>query len=192
MISSKFVTQSLQYLYLDGNDLRELPTNLEKLVNLKVLDLKNNKIRSLHNSDQSCSLNALVNLEQLFLHKNRLKDIPGIFGHMQKLTLVSLDWFKYMACPHQLPTHLQDPLLLNKLKKMPKDKKVMTFKQFAQVFSKDYSIDGGSTLRADGRTALHIAVSNDDQVMVNNLLNDQADPNLMDSAGCTPLGLAFL
>lgn len=75
---------------------------------------------------------------------------------------------------------------------MPKDKKVMTFKQFVQVFSKDYSIDGGSTLRADGRTALHIAVSNDDQVMVNNLLNDQADPNLMDSAGCTPLGLAFI
>lgn len=130
MISSKFVIQSLQYLYLDGNDLRELPTNLEKLVNLKVLDLKNNKIRSLHNSDQSCSLYSLVNLEQLFLHKNRLKDIPAIFSNMQKLTLVSLDWFKYMQCPHVLPTHLQDPLLLNKLKNMPKDKKVLTFKQF--------------------------------------------------------------
>ena len=45
--------QKLQYLYLGYNNIRELPSHLGKLKNLKLLDLVGNKLRQLHYKAQN-------------------------------------------------------------------------------------------------------------------------------------------
>jgi ankyrin repeat protein len=67
----------------------------------------------------------------------------------------------------------------------------MTFCQFATGFDPKFEIDNGYDLDGDGRTALHLAVVNNDIVMVNNLLKDGANPNFIDSFGCTPLEISL-
>ena len=47
LLDSHLIQRSLQYLYLAHNNIRELPNQLGKLKNLKVLDLVGNKLRQL-------------------------------------------------------------------------------------------------------------------------------------------------
>ena len=69
----------------------------------------------------------------------------------------------------------------------------MTFGQFAKGFIHHgtYDVDAGQDLQEDGRTSLHLAVINNDQAMVNNLLKDGANPNRLDHHHLSPLGLAI-
>ena len=69
----------------------------------------------------------------------------------------------------------------------------MTFLQFAKGFVEggEYDVDGGQDIQVDSRTSLHLAVIKNDIVMINNLLQDQANPNKLDHHYLSPLGLAI-
>lgn len=53
LLNSPDFHQSLQYLYLANNGIRELPSQIGRLKNLKVLDLLGNKLRTLRYKSQS-------------------------------------------------------------------------------------------------------------------------------------------
>ena len=53
LLNSENMQQKLQYLYLGYNNIRELPSHLGKLKNLKLLDLVGNKLRQLHYKAQN-------------------------------------------------------------------------------------------------------------------------------------------
>lgn len=86
-------------------------------------------------------------------------------------------------------------MLKSNSKHLKEDQKffTMSFGQFASGFVEEdkYDIDGGQYLQEDGRTSLHLAVINNDQAMVNNLLKEGASPNRPDKQQQTPLGLAI-
>ena len=68
--------EKVKELYLDGNQLTELPKGLEKLTQLKLLALNNNQLTSVK------GLAKLTQLEQLLLGNNQLTDLTGL----EKLT----------------------------------------------------------------------------------------------------------
>jgi len=56
---------------------------LDKLVNLEVLDMGDNRIRKIEN------IETLVNLKELHLAKNKIQTIENI-GHLKKLYMLTL------------------------------------------------------------------------------------------------------
>ena len=67
-------------MYLINNELTSLPEGIDKLTNLKWLDLYNNKLTNLE------SIGKLTNLKWLGLQRNKLTSLKGI----EKLT--NLEW----------------------------------------------------------------------------------------------------
>ena len=67
-------------------------------------------------------------LEELYLGKNRLKEVPTMFQSFKQLKIVGLDWFLYLAPPLDLPKIVEDPKVIKVLKayskKLRVDKKV--------------------------------------------------------------------
>lgn len=78
---------NLQYLYLEGNELSDLPENFFSLFqSLKWLDLRNNKLTSIPSQD----LANHCNLRYLLLENNFLKTIPIEIAHIKTLTALNL------------------------------------------------------------------------------------------------------
>ncbi|CAF4379405.1 unnamed protein product, partial [Adineta steineri] len=79
---------SLQYLYLEGNQLTQLPTDLFiRLPNLKWLDLRNNQLTSIPHhglAKHSC-------LQYLLLSGNLLQKLPFELGKAKTLSALNLD-----------------------------------------------------------------------------------------------------
>ncbi|CAF3384527.1 unnamed protein product [Rotaria socialis] len=79
---------SLQYLYLEGNQLTELPDDVFiRLSNLKWLDLRNNKLTLI----PSRGLAKHQALQYLLLSGNHLRTLPCELGKMKQLTALNLD-----------------------------------------------------------------------------------------------------
>jgi Leucine-rich repeat (LRR) protein len=75
----------MKKLDLMGNNLRNLPRELGNLVNLNVLDVRNNKL-SLENLP--AEIGRLVNLKKLFFSNNILSALPPEIGNMQGLKVL--------------------------------------------------------------------------------------------------------
>uniref|UniRef100_A0AC34F5K4 Poly(A)-specific ribonuclease n=1 Tax=Panagrolaimus sp. ES5 TaxID=591445 RepID=A0AC34F5K4_9BILA len=72
-------------LYIANSKLTTLPTNIKKLINLEVLDLANNKIKSL-----PPTICELPKLKRLYAENNELEDIPLEFGRMYTIEVLDL------------------------------------------------------------------------------------------------------
>lgn len=75
---------TLEELYLVENKIKEVE-GLESLVNLKLLELGGNRIRTL-----GTPFDSLSNLEQLWLGKNKIVDLGKAFNKLHKLKRLSL------------------------------------------------------------------------------------------------------
>lgn len=75
---------TLEELYMVENMIKDV-SGLETLVNLKILELGGNRIRSVGDG-----LRTLVNLEQLWLGKNKIADLGTAFHGLKKLKRLSL------------------------------------------------------------------------------------------------------
>jgi Leucine-rich repeat (LRR) protein len=60
-----------------------------------------------------CPISGLENLEELYLNKNRLKDLPTVFQNFKKLKIIGLDWFSYLRLPKILEEQRSIQLLKN-------------------------------------------------------------------------------
>ena len=76
---------SLEYLYLGGNKLKELPVGLGKLTKLKILNLCDNQITILPKE-----LAKLYQLESLSLHNNNLTALPIAIVKLKNLQAISV------------------------------------------------------------------------------------------------------
>lgn len=102
-LSQSAAKNTLEYLSLAQNELRNVPIQIESLRNLKVLDIQNNKIRSLLcQTTNECPLKSLTNLKELYVTLNRLKDLPTVFHHLNMLRIIGCDWFPYISEPYTL------------------------------------------------------------------------------------------
>ena len=84
-LSFNILISRLDYLYLGGNQLEELPVEMGQLASLTALILCDNKITHLPNQ-----LTNLSNLKSLLLHDNRLQTLPQNLIkliHLEELSL---------------------------------------------------------------------------------------------------------
>uniref|UniRef100_A0A3Q0RLQ0 Leucine rich repeat containing 7 n=1 Tax=Amphilophus citrinellus TaxID=61819 RepID=A0A3Q0RLQ0_AMPCI len=79
-----FNCQALKKLSMPDNDLSNLPTTIASLVNLKELDISKNGIQLPDGFTQ------LLNLTQLFLNDAFLEYLPANFGRLSKLRILEL------------------------------------------------------------------------------------------------------
>ncbi|KAM9851366.1 toll-like receptor 7 [Aulostomus maculatus] len=108
--------KNLQALYLDGNQLYEVPKGLPS--NLILLSLEVNHIYSI----SKANLSEIRNVEMLYLGQNCYYRNPcnvsydiedGAFLQLNKLRLLSLKSNNLSFIPHQLPTSLTELYLYN-------------------------------------------------------------------------------
>lgn len=86
-ISDKLFRYSfLRRLYLNGNNIKEIPKSISSLKTLRVLDLSSNKLTSLPSE-----LGMLFNLRYLYLFDNDIKDIPDQFGNLVSLEFLGIE-----------------------------------------------------------------------------------------------------
>lgn len=105
-------------LYLNRKNLKEIPIELGKLVNLKQLDLSNNQIKTIPEE-----LGNLVNLKELDLSNNKIVKIPKSFSNLKKLKSLYLSRNNIKEIPKELAE-------LPKLEKMTVDEKTKIPKEF--------------------------------------------------------------
>lgn len=108
--------KNLQALYLDGNQLYEIPKGLPS--SLVLLSLEVNHICSI----SKANLSEIRNVEMLYLGQNCYFRNPcnmsydieeGAFAQLNNLTLLSLKSNNLSSIPHQLPTSLKELYLYN-------------------------------------------------------------------------------
>ncbi|CAF1277997.1 unnamed protein product [Adineta ricciae] len=88
---------SLQYLYLEGNQLKQLPNDLFlRLSDLKWLDLRHNQLTSIPHE----GLASHSSLQYLLLSGNNLRTLPHELGKVKTLSALNLD-----GNPLQHPTN---------------------------------------------------------------------------------------
>ncbi|CAF0833635.1 unnamed protein product [Didymodactylos carnosus] len=79
---------TLEYLYLEGNELKTLPENIfVQLVVLKWLDLRNNHLHNVPNK----GLEKHMALRYLLLGGNLIKTLPSELGKVKTLSALNLD-----------------------------------------------------------------------------------------------------
>ncbi|MCF7799376.1 leucine-rich repeat domain-containing protein [Candidatus Babeliales bacterium] len=106
----------IETLYLDNNDLTDLPAEIGKLENLKFLYLSNNKLTKLPKEignlkklvsldladdllvDLPEEINQLTNLECLYLRGNKLKALPASFDKLKKIKNFNIDFCDNNCC----------------------------------------------------------------------------------------------
>ncbi len=94
----------IDQLYLSGNKLSSLPSNLNKLTNLRILSLSNNQITSLGEE-----ITNFQNLRDLYLGNNYLAEIPeSLFTTNPKLSTVNLEKNSIYKIPKSLIDRLKE------------------------------------------------------------------------------------
>lgn len=83
--SEIFKSKELQILVLNANVLTTLPNEIGELKNLKVLDLNDNQLTSLPNE-----IGELKNLTTLYLTNNQLTGLPAEIGELENLKQLDL------------------------------------------------------------------------------------------------------
>ena len=84
-LSLCYLSKSLIFLDLSSNDLRQLPSSIQHLKQLRTFLLLNNRLRAL--PDALCQLTTL---ETLWLGNNQLKSLPKDFTSLKQL-----DWYRH-------------------------------------------------------------------------------------------------
>ncbi|HAS42108.1 MAG TPA: hypothetical protein DCS93_16640 [Microscillaceae bacterium] len=79
--------KSLQSLYLQNNSLRSLPKNLGDLHHLEILFLEDNNL-----SELPTSIRYLKSLKSLYLRKNSLTSLPYVIGDMHGLKALYVEY----------------------------------------------------------------------------------------------------
>ncbi|MEZ4995784.1 MAG: leucine-rich repeat domain-containing protein [Saprospiraceae bacterium] len=77
--------RDLRSLYLDGNDLPELPDTVFELPQLRILDISDNRIGRLKKA-----IGKLVRLDQFQAGNNRIKTLPESVGELETLSQLQL------------------------------------------------------------------------------------------------------
>ncbi|GAB5575172.1 leucine-rich repeat-containing protein 7 isoform X5 [Prionailurus iriomotensis] len=89
-----FNCQALRKLSIPDNDLSNLPTTIASLVNLKELDISKNGVQEFPENIKCCKLpdgfTQLLNLTQLYLNDAFLEFLPANFGRLVKLRILEL------------------------------------------------------------------------------------------------------
>jgi CCR4-NOT transcription complex subunit 6 len=80
-----FEMKHLVNLYISNSKLTTLPTDIKKLVNLEILDLANNKLKTLPST-----IWELPKLKRLYAENNELEDVPLEFGRMYNIEVFDL------------------------------------------------------------------------------------------------------
>lgn len=88
---------NLKELYLDHNDLENIPSRIEKLSRLRTLRLDHNKFHNL-----PYQIGNLTHLFYLYLDHNHLKEIPHQIGNLGKLRTLRIDHNKLRYLPCQI------------------------------------------------------------------------------------------
>lgn len=94
--------EKLSSLLLQNNNLKTIPSELWRLVNLQELNLGCNQLEILPKE-----IGLLTNLQELFLHSNQLVDIPSQIGHLQQLQVLDLTDNRLESLPGELVWRLQ-------------------------------------------------------------------------------------
>ncbi|XP_013391845.1 malignant fibrous histiocytoma-amplified sequence 1 homolog [Lingula anatina] len=146
--------KKLEFLYLNGNQITEIPQDIKDLVSLKELDLSGNQITAIpdgivhlvalcklyfaHNA--ICDImpvcqSELSNIEILSFHENALRRIPGEIGNLFKLRELYMGGNKLTELPDEV-CHLSLlrtlDLSKNKLSHLPE-----MFDQLKHLLEKD-------------------------------------------------------
>ena len=87
---------ALTVLDLHGNNISDIPSSLQNLANLQVLNLSNNKLTEY--PPELCDLL----LTELHLQNNELTDLPSNFGYLVKLVKLDLSSNKLESLPDSL------------------------------------------------------------------------------------------
>jgi Leucine-rich repeat (LRR) protein len=122
---------------LDHKGLTELPESIVRLVNLRVLELSNNKITLLPES-----IAELVNLETLFLNSNLLSILPESIGKLINLKGLFLNNNLLTVLPESIGklSNLQYlDLYYNQLNSLPKS--FLNIKKSLRINVDAYEID---------------------------------------------------
>lgn len=86
-LSNKLFRYSfLRRLYLNGNNLKELPKSIGSLKTLRVLDISSNKLTNL-----PPEMGMLFNLRYLYMFDNEIKEIPDQFGNLVSLEFLGIE-----------------------------------------------------------------------------------------------------
>ncbi|HMV48752.1 MAG TPA: COR domain-containing protein, partial [Blastocatellia bacterium] len=88
---------NLQYLNLSSNQLKELPTSIEKLTNLWGLDLSGNQLTKL-----PISIEKLTNLKVLDLNSNQLTELPTSIEKLTNLQVLYLSSNQLTELPSEI------------------------------------------------------------------------------------------
>lgn len=81
-----FTYTFLTSLYLNHNSLSTLPTDIAKLINLKVLDCSSNNLTAI-----PPELGMLVNLKELLFFDNTISALPNELGMLYQLEMLGLE-----------------------------------------------------------------------------------------------------
>jgi len=81
----------------ESNRIQELPTEISRLENLQVLDLRNNRLQKLPEE-----ISQLKNLQRLDLSNNRLKQFPKKISDLKSLKYLNASWNQLEILPAEI------------------------------------------------------------------------------------------
>jgi len=167
----------LKTLSLSYNHFVLFPKSIIKAKNtLKVLNVANNNIAVLPNE-----IGELPNLEELYIQNNKLSSIPCTFSQLKKLSIIGLEWFLYTNLASSV---VKGPLAIPACKRLRElcsslKKNECTIIAFFNHF------------RVASLPCLHIATSNNHNMVLKSLIQLSYDLNAIDKDNYSPLLLAI-
>ncbi len=96
-LPTEILFEGLKVLNLRGNKLKELPSEIGKLVNLKTLIVLGNKLKELPSE-----IGKLLKLEKLFVSNNKLKKLPPEIGKLLLLKELHINDNPLLELPIEL------------------------------------------------------------------------------------------
>ncbi|WP_372369805.1 leucine-rich repeat domain-containing protein [Candidatus Uabimicrobium sp. HlEnr_7] len=117
-------TDNAKELHLDACEINKIPPSLSQMKNVMVLDLSQNEMTNI------TEITKLVNLKELHLNNNHIREIPTSITKLQKLTTLILDNNNIKDVPAELG-QLQNLTQLSLLNNnIDKDKQSKTLEFF--------------------------------------------------------------
>lgn len=98
--------QQLEYIYIERCNLREIPKEIGRLKNLRVLALSNNELQTLPEE-----IFQLSNLVQLSINGNYFEKLPNKINQLKRLTILNLS-YNHLS---ELPKAVTQLINLNRL-----------------------------------------------------------------------------